>query len=116
MDGAWRCPLKFLREVRSARGQEGIQAILLGLGWCLARESKSAAKHQEDTCTATVQDLADRGVCGNTCELCSFYLLILPLALLIEQLDPTSDSNQTVLLGRGKCPRLLWALCDKGNS
>ena len=77
---------------------------------------KSAAKHPEDICTANTHELADRGVCGSTCQLCSFYLLILPVALLTEQIDPTGDSNQTVLLGRGKCPRLPWAVCDKDNS
>lgn len=37
---------------------------------------KSAVKHLAGVCTASVRDLADRGVCGNTCQLCSLYLLM----------------------------------------
>lgn len=52
--------------------QGTIQAILLGPGECLARESESAARHLEDICTANIHDLTDKGVCGNACQLCSF--------------------------------------------
>lgn len=60
---------------------------------------KSAAKHLAGVCAASVRDLADRGVCGNTCQLYSSYLLMRAIELLIEQMDPTGDSNGTILGG-----------------
>jgi len=66
---------------------------------------KNAAKHLEDICAANIHEVADRGVCGNTCQLCSSYLLVLPVASTVEQVDSTGDSTQTFLLGRGKCPK-----------
>lgn len=76
----------------------------------------SGRKTPGDTCTANVPDWAHRGVCGHACQLCSFYLLLLPIAFLTEQIDPTGDSNQTAVSGRGKCPKLPWTVCERDNS
>lgn len=50
------------------------------------------------SCIASVPGWADRGVCGNICQFCSFYVLFLPIAFLTEQTDPAGNS----CLGKGE--------------
>lgn len=38
--------------------------------------------------------------------ICSFVFLT-------EQIDPTGGSNQAAVLEKGKCPRLLWTVCER---
>lgn len=107
MDRACICPLKSLYGAVQTEGDLGNSAGPWG---------GSDHKTPGDSCIAIVPDWADRGVCGNICQFCSFYLLLLPIAFLTERTDLAGNSNQTAVLGRGKRPRLPWTGCERDNS
>lgn len=90
--------------------QKVILAILLGLRECLT------TTHQEvPALPVFLTELIEMFMVIPVSS-ALFYLLLLPIAFLSEQIDPTGDINQTAVLGRGKCPRLPWTVCERSNS
>lgn len=68
-------------------------------------------------CIASVPDGLIEVCCGSTCQLCSFYLLLLPIAYCLAGWANRPHWWQSAVLGRRRCPRLLWTiLWDCSNS